>query len=142
MVESGLNNVEFARRVGVNPTQMSKWRSGEVTPRGDNFERLCRRFRVNPTWIYGGSPAPKRLPDGEQLRVAAIPVRADGRGNKPLNDWLRGTSEGRKTSAEEKAFLRGCPWPEDILNVPHEAYRLVLAGFRLAIGGGNGEHDR
>jgi len=51
-----LSQIELARMVGVSPTTISKWRSGQQSPEADALERLASVINVSPEWFTRQKP--------------------------------------------------------------------------------------
>jgi transcriptional regulator with XRE-family HTH domain len=127
--DKGWNNAEFARQLHVTPNTASDLLRGLSSPKKPTLIRICRLFLVTPGWVLFGPPMPKKLAPGASLDVPAVPRRGDP-AHPGLEQWLRGTTEGKDTSKGERAWLRALPWPIDVPRCPDEAYSLALQAFR------------
>lgn len=112
-------------------TTAVKLRQGVTVPQEETLTAICKLFGVTPGWLLFGI-APKYAAPGATASVGAAP-RQGSRGHPGLNAWINGTAEGRNTDTAERAWLRGCPWPEEIARAPNEAYSLALQAYRIAM---------
>ena len=54
IVDSGLNNSEIARRVGVSRTMIQSYWSNQGIPNLHTFRNLCKVLNVNADWLLFG----------------------------------------------------------------------------------------
>ena len=50
---NGLNQSEFAIKVGVKPSQVSEWLSGKAKPGYDILKRISISFDIDPKYLLG-----------------------------------------------------------------------------------------
>ena len=53
MLENGLNQDKFAKRIGVNQTTISQWLLGKKKPSYDNIAAICTIFKITPNEFFG-----------------------------------------------------------------------------------------
>ena len=52
---AGLSQMEFARRLGTNPTIISRWETGKSRPRRSALLRIAQEFGVSLDWLLTGN---------------------------------------------------------------------------------------
>jgi transcriptional regulator with XRE-family HTH domain len=52
-------DVALAAKVGVNSTQIGRWRIGETVPEGRTYARLCAALGILPGWLFGEDLSPE-----------------------------------------------------------------------------------
>ena len=57
-----LSQTQLASMVGVSPTTISKWRSGQQSPEADALDRLASIINVSPEWFTRQKPIGMSLP--------------------------------------------------------------------------------
>lgn len=57
-----LSQTQLATMVGVSPTTISKWRSGQQSPEAEALDRLASVINVSPEWFTRQKPAGMALP--------------------------------------------------------------------------------
>ena len=68
----GLNQTEFAMRLGVAPNTISSYEKGIIVPSNSIITSICREFAVNETWLRTGEGEMKQSPTREQEMAALI----------------------------------------------------------------------
>jgi phage repressor protein C with HTH and peptisase S24 domain len=120
--EKGMdNNAEIARIIGVSDVAISKWRSGEAKPKGDNLVKLAKMLETSPEVLIGNiEPSLPQddyhildMPDNFINRVKSLMVKrgyrsqkelseATGIGQSTLSEWI---SQGREPKLEHFLLL-------------------------------------
>lgn len=68
IAESGMSKTEFARRVNVSQSHVSRMVSGETGVSDRTISDICRVFRVNEDWLRNGTGAKyRKKPRAEEL---------------------------------------------------------------------------
>lgn len=68
IADSGLSKTEFAKRVNVSQSHVSRMVSGETGVSDRTISDICRVFRVNETWLRTGAGEPyRKKPRAEEL---------------------------------------------------------------------------
>lgn len=131
-----LRQAEFARRLGVHPSQLSRWLNNpELPPNEESLKRIVDVTGVSPAWLrYGtGEPFDRDRDEGpgheetQERRVRLIEERYDPHLaeaeewlSKIINpDLLRrhaGTPTGRDVILGIKSFLFDLDWPLETKN--------------------------
>lgn len=52
-MENGVTVSEFARRIGVRPSQVSEWLYGKAKPGYDNLQAIAVAFNVSADYFLG-----------------------------------------------------------------------------------------
>ena len=47
------NDSKLAEKLGMDSTQIGRWREKDTTPSGDNLSRLCLALHVAPAYLFG-----------------------------------------------------------------------------------------
>jgi transcriptional regulator with XRE-family HTH domain len=68
--ESGLNQVDFGKRIGISGGAVSMLESGGNNPSEQTIRLICREFQINYEWLVFGE-GPMRVPD-EYLARAKV----------------------------------------------------------------------
>ncbi|MDE6356478.1 MAG: helix-turn-helix transcriptional regulator [Clostridia bacterium] len=53
LMENGVTVSEFARRIGVRPSQVSEWLYGKAKPGYDNLQAIAVAFNVSADYFLG-----------------------------------------------------------------------------------------
>lgn len=53
LMENGLTVSEFARKIGVRPSQVSEWFYGKAKPGFDNLKAMAVAFNVSADYFLG-----------------------------------------------------------------------------------------
>ena len=53
--DAGLNQIEFAKRIGVGPSTVTNYEKGTRTPTNAVIQNICRVFHVSKEWILNGT---------------------------------------------------------------------------------------
>ena len=69
-----------AEAVGVSAPTVSKWESGEATPRDGVLVELARYFGVTPAWLRYGQMPREAPPEHRPVRVMLPETKAAPRG--------------------------------------------------------------
>ena len=56
--ESGLNQEDFAKKIGISKSSVQKLQSGENNPSEQTIRMICSEFNVNRTWLETGEGEP------------------------------------------------------------------------------------
>lgn len=68
IAESGMSKTEFARRVNVSQSHVSRMVSGETGVSDRTISDICRVFRVNEDWLRNGTGEKyRKKPRSEEL---------------------------------------------------------------------------
>ena len=51
--ENGLTQADFAKKIGIRPSQVSEWMSGKAKPGYDNLKAMCVAFGVPADYFLG-----------------------------------------------------------------------------------------
>lgn len=66
--ESGMSKTDFAKKVNVSQSHVSRMVSGETGVSDRTISDICRVFRVNETWLRTGAGEPyRKKPRSEEL---------------------------------------------------------------------------
>ena len=52
--ESGLNQIEFGKRIGIGSSGMSKLESGDNNPSSQTIKLICSKFGISRHWLETG----------------------------------------------------------------------------------------
>lgn len=65
---AGLNMEQFAKKIGITRSSISRIESGENNPSDQTVILICREFKVNEEWLRTGSGSPyKQRTKNQQL---------------------------------------------------------------------------
>jgi len=53
LVENGLTQTQFARTIGVKPSQVSEWLKGKAKPGYDTLKLMATSFRISADFFLG-----------------------------------------------------------------------------------------
>lgn len=73
--KSGLSLPEFARKVGVARNSLVRYRDGDISPSFDFLEEVCRKFNIDPVWLFVGEREPRPAVDAQILAGVIAGVR-------------------------------------------------------------------
>ena len=61
MKDNGMNARELSKRCGLSEASISRYLSGNMTPRVNAISKMAEALRVDPVWLmgYDESPAPE-----------------------------------------------------------------------------------
>lgn len=62
----GLNQTEFAKRLGIAPNTISSYEGGTIVPSNSIIKSICREFHVSETWLRTGAGEMRRPVSREQ----------------------------------------------------------------------------
>lgn len=51
----GLNQTEFAKKLGIAPNTISSYEGGTIVPSNSIIKSICREYGVNETWLRTGA---------------------------------------------------------------------------------------
>lgn len=51
----GLNQTEFAKKLGIAPNTISSYEAGTIAPSSAIIKSICREYGVNETWLRTGA---------------------------------------------------------------------------------------
>lgn len=51
--ENGISQTEFAKKIGVKPSQVSEWLHGKAKPGYDMLKQMSRAFNVSADYFLG-----------------------------------------------------------------------------------------
>ena len=54
LLESGLNQVEIARKLDIFPTAISRWKTGATEPTPANLKKLAKALGCDLNWLLSG----------------------------------------------------------------------------------------
>ena len=60
LIRFDMSNEELGEKVGVNRTTISRWRSGERSPKIEKLPEIARIFNVDPRIFVGEMPEQKK----------------------------------------------------------------------------------
>ena len=52
-IENNLNQSQFARKIGVKPSQVSEWLNGKSKPGYDNLKAICESIGISGDFLLG-----------------------------------------------------------------------------------------
>lgn len=90
---SGMNQKEFARRLGVSPSRVSNWEQGANCPTIDILFEVCDVLNVSINDIYGIYPDAKIQLSYEEIEHIRRYRMLDGHGKKVVNYILESETE-------------------------------------------------
>lgn len=67
--ESGLNQVDFAEKVGLTMSSVSQMERGVLNPSRQTMDFICEKFNVNRVWLETGEGEMKKPPLDEVAGV-------------------------------------------------------------------------
>jgi transcriptional regulator with XRE-family HTH domain len=70
--ETGISANEVARRVGVSPMSVGRWREGKIEPRRDELARTAQMMGVPIGWLADDAQDELLAPDPEREFVAKL----------------------------------------------------------------------
>ncbi len=56
----GLNQTEFAKKLGIAPNTISSYEAGTIAPSSAIIKSICREYGVNETWLRTGAGEMRR----------------------------------------------------------------------------------
>lgn len=68
----GLNQTEFAEKLGIAPNTISSYEGGTRIPSDAIIKSICREFAVNEEWLRTGEGEMKQSPSREQEMSSLI----------------------------------------------------------------------
>ncbi|MBQ9081851.1 MAG: helix-turn-helix transcriptional regulator [Clostridia bacterium] len=74
--EKGLQQDEFADKIGVSRQALSQWETGKQIPRSDKILEICEQFGVTANYFYGNTEvvATEEKMPAEQPNTTALPA--------------------------------------------------------------------
>ena len=87
---SGLNQTEFAGRIGISQQYLSQICSGKKNPSDRTLSDICREFGCNEVWLRTGEGEPfqERSREEEIMRFAVQTVKGSDEFRKALVSML------------------------------------------------------
>ena len=53
MIKHDMTQTDFAHRMGVRPSLVTYWVSGQRKPQVDTVKKMCKVFNVSADWLLG-----------------------------------------------------------------------------------------
>ena len=61
--ERGINQSEFAKKIGVTPTSVSRWMNGKEVPVSNTIDKIAEFFKIHPAFLF--MPPGRMYPSGQ-----------------------------------------------------------------------------
>lgn len=82
MAEHDETTYSLAAYLHMSPSAISRYTTGDSTPKLPTIQMLAEKFGVNPVWLMGAQAAPKHLET--QPRLKRVPVLGEIAAGQPL----------------------------------------------------------
>jgi transcriptional regulator with XRE-family HTH domain len=129
--DSGLAQAEVARRVGIGATALWSLCEGRSTPRGETLDALAEVLGVSQAWMLFGTQPKKRGRNSSGVYQASPDLMPRGPRHRLLERWLTSTPWGQRTTGEEREWLDGIKWPDEIPEeTADDAFLYALLSYR------------
>ena len=92
ITRAGYTPAQLAEKLHLTEASVSRWRSGQTTPKLHTLARLCKELAIPPGWLLGVSddpPPPPLTRDEAKRAAAAVGVAAEERAMYTLEQIVR-----------------------------------------------------